>query len=314
MQWTKHGRFFALSDAGDLRRSHTQLPVVDTHHPGCWRLYYSSRDAENRSHPFYIELAPANPDELIAESVQPLLGLGEAGSFDEHGVMPTAVRHSGAQIFLYYIGWSRRTDVPYCNAIGLAISDDAGRSFHRYAHNPLFAQNHVDPLFTGTLDIQNVDGMLHGYYMSCTQWLRDGDALEPRYHIKLATSRDGIAWSRDGRVAIDYRDAQEGGLVSASTLRLGGCYAMWYACRKASGFREIHANTYRIGYAESQDGLHWRRRDHLAGIAPSDSGWDSEMICYPCVVRHADRLFMFYNGNGFGSSGIGYATRDVQAS
>ena len=31
------------------------------------------------------------------------------------------------------------------------------------------------------------------------------------------------------------------------------------------------------------------------------------MQCYPCVVENDDRLLMFYNGNGFGKSGLGYA-------
>jgi hypothetical protein len=31
------------------------------------------------------------------------------------------------------------------------------------------------------------------------------------------------------------------------------------------------------------------------------------MICYPCVVEVDGRTLMFYNGNGFGQTGFGYA-------
>ena len=31
------------------------------------------------------------------------------------------------------------------------------------------------------------------------------------------------------------------------------------------------------------------------------------MICYPNVIKVKDKLYMFYNGNGFGQSGFGYA-------
>jgi hypothetical protein len=32
------------------------------------------------------------------------------------------------------------------------------------------------------------------------------------------------------------------------------------------------------------------------------------MICYPNVVQYRGTLYLFYNGNGFGQTGIGYAT------
>jgi hypothetical protein len=62
---------------------------------------------------------------------------------------------------------------------------------------------------------------------------------------------------------------------------------------------------YRIGYAESADGLTWARQE--AGITVSPAGWDSQAQAYPAVVRHADRWFMFYNGNAFGRDGVGLA-------
>ena len=77
---------------------------------------------------------------------------------------------------------------------------------------------------------------------------------------------------------------------------------MWYSFRAQPGIP-----TYRIGYAESLDGIKWTRLDHLAGIDVSKEGWDSEMICYPRVFNHQDTLYMLYNGNGYGESGFGLA-------
>jgi hypothetical protein len=77
---------------------------------------------------------------------------------------------------------------------------------------------------------------------------------------------------------------------------------MWYSFRAQQG-----AETYRIGYAESIDGLDWVRKDDESGIDVSPNGWDSEMICYPRVFEHKDRLYMLYNGNGYGKSGFGLA-------
>ncbi len=73
---------------------------------------------------------------------------------------------------------------------------------------------------------------------------------------------------------------------------------MWYSVRGPS---------YRIGYAESADGIGWVRRDSTSVVDPSDTGWDSEMTTYPVVVRRGDRFYMLYNGNDYGRTGIGLA-------
>lgn len=64
---------------------------------------------------------------------------------------------------------------------------------------------------------------------------------------------------------------------------------------------------YLPGFAESFDGIHWVRKDHEIGITPSPRGWDSEMLCYPSLIQYEDKIYMFYNGNGMGKSGFGYA-------
>jgi hypothetical protein len=73
---------------------------------------------------------------------------------------------------------------------------------------------------------------------------------------------------------------------------------MWYCSR---------GDAYRLGYAESADGVTWVRDDDVAGLPPSRNGWDSEMICYPAVYDRNGRRYLLYNGNGFGATGIGYA-------
>jgi len=47
--------------------------------------------------------------------------------------------------------------------------------------------------------------------------------------------------------------------------------------------------------------------DELHGLAVASEGWDSTMTCYPFVLSFDGRTVMFYNGNGFGSTGFGYA-------
>ena len=83
-------------------------------------------------------------------------------------------------------------------------------------------------------------------------------------------------------------------------LRDDGLWRMWYSHRGTE-------YPYRIGYAESRDGLRWTRRDALAGIDISESGWDSEITAYPFVFDHDGNRYMLYAGNGYGREGMGLA-------
>ena len=108
---------------------------------------------------------------------------------------------------------------------------------------------------------------------------------------------DGIDWRRDGVVAIDFPAATNMDF-SAVVLRDPDRWRMWYSFRGPS---------YRIGYAESPDGIRWERRDGEAGIDVSPSGWDSEMLEYPFVFDHQGRRYMLYNGNDYSRTGFGLA-------
>ena len=130
---------------------------------------------------------------------------------------------------------------------------------------------------------------------------------EARYHIKYAESPDGITWKRKGIVAIDYKSLEEAGIVRSSVLATKGGYLMWYSYRGGVDYRTSRATSYRIGYAESKDAVTWERMDEQVGIGVSREGWDSMMVEYPHVVESNGARYMFYNGNGFGQSGFGYA-------
>jgi hypothetical protein len=137
------------------------------------------------------------------------------------------------------------------------------------------------------------------WYVSGTGWT-EGVRPQHHYHIKYAESGDGIHWTRDGRVAIDYAGPEEYAIARPCVLKQGSLYRMWFSAR---------GQAYRLGYAESYDGISWARKDADGGLVPSDGDWDSEMIAYPLVFEHSGRLHMLYNGNGYGRSGVGYAVQ-----
>ena len=135
------------------------------------------------------------------------------------------------------------------------------------------------------------------WYVSCEGWVH---ADLPKYNIKLATSRDGINWVQDAIVCLDFKDENETALARPCILKEDGIFKMWLSYKTLD-------QTYRIGYAESDDGINWTRFDERAGITISEEGWDSEMIEYPYVFNHKGKKYMAYNGNGYGQNGAGLA-------
>ncbi len=122
------------------------------------------------------------------------------------------------------------------------------------------------------------------------------------YNLEYAESQDGINWIRDKNVAIDFKDEYEYALGVPRVIKDNNLYKMWF-CSRAT--KDI--DTYRIRYAESIDGINWTRKDEEVGIDVSQTGWDSEMICYPFVFDHKGKRYMLYNGNDYGKTGFGLA-------
>ena len=312
MNWIKKGHIYAPNGTKSWSKSHAQVPVPDfIENENIIRIYFSTRDELGRSLPDYIEVNPDNPKEIVGTNKNPILSLGELGEFDDCGVMPSWIVDKGGEKWLYYIGWNVRNTIPYHNAVGLAISKDGGKSFSKFSNGPLWDRNYLDPHYSGTSCVLIEDGIWKNWYLSCTEWRKVNGKSEPRYHIKYAESSDGINWYRNGDVAIDYLNNEEAGIVKASVLKQNGIYVMWYSYRSFQDYRINPNSSYRIGYAESVDGINWNRLDKKSNlsldISKQENTWDNLMVEYPHVINVKGKILMFYNGNGFGQSGFGYA-------
>jgi predicted GH43/DUF377 family glycosyl hydrolase len=146
------------------------------------------------------------------------------------------------------------------------------------------------------------------WYLSCLDWVESDLGMEPTYDIKYAESNDGINWSPKGITCIPL-DGDEGGISSQRVLKINDTYHMWYSIRNKIDYRINPINTYRIKKSVSNDGINWIKNNQNELDIDFDSNWDNIMVCYPFIVKENDKLIMFYNGNKFGETGIGYATQ-----
>jgi hypothetical protein len=301
MKWTKKGLIFRPAGQHDWVKTHAMLPISD-HLGGDWyRIYFSGRDSSNRSLIGHVELDINRPQDVQRLSVEPVLGLGKLGAFDDNGVSPTWLMNHEGQKYLYYFGWNKGSSVRAAEVSGLAISKDGGETFTRYSKAPIVDRTDAEPYLILVISCILIEkGVWRMWYDSADQWQ---SSELPRYNIKYAESTDGISWVRKGDVSVNYKSPDESRVSRASVLKEGGVYRMWYCFAMGSG-------GYRMGYAESGDGVSFERMDEKVGIDVSESGWDSEMVCYPHVFVHQGQKIMLYCGNGYGRSGFGYAVME----
>jgi len=157
---------------------------------------------------------------LLRLATEPLLDLGAPGNFGQCRMGPSAALFVGARVFLYYVGFSLRRDVPHQQAIGLAIS--AGRRHQlppRRAGAAVLSTGPFDPFFTSMPHVAQRGDAFEMHYMSGTAWPRHGDRFDPQYLIKRALSSDGIHWTTGAGIAVGFADAAETALARPWVIR-----------------------------------------------------------------------------------------------
>ena len=298
MEWEKLGRIFAPEGQYPWVKSHAMLPTVDHLKGDLFRIYFSGRDSDNISRTGFVIIDINNPTKVLDLSPEPLVDIGELGSYDDNGISPTCIVTRDGKKYFYIMGWNKGSKVRAAEVSGLAVSSDNGNTFQKFSRVPVLDRTDKEPftiLVVSSIIIEN--GIWRMWYDSADYWISEE---LPRYNIKYAESNDGINWERKGLVSVDYKDKEETRVSRASILKEDGIYKMWYCFAFGS-------EGYNMGYAESIDGYQFARMDDKVGLTLSKDGWDSEMTCYPNVFKHKDETYMLYCGNGYGKTGFGIA-------
>jgi hypothetical protein len=302
--WTKRGLVLEPDPRIAWMATHTALPTPLTRN-GQLELYVAGRNdaGYGQTGRCRVSFDTGHPV-ATAEAPTPLVPVGPLGAFDDCGATVSQVLEHQGLFYLYYTGWTRVETVGFHLFAGLAISDDGGASFTKVSPAPILERTAGDPFMTISGAVLIDGGVWRMWYASCSEWKRVDGKPRHYYRIKYAESRDGVVWRRDDRVCIDYASPDEYAIARPWVVKDGNRYRMWFSHRGES---------YRIGYAESDDGLSWERLDARVGIDVSASGWDSEMVEYPAVIESGGQEWMFYNGNGYGRTGVGWAVRPGRA-
>jgi len=298
MNWKKLGQIIRPDTTLFWNQTHAMMPTPDRIDGDVYRVYFSGRDKSNVSYIGAIIIDIKQPQKVLEITKEPVLTPGELGCFDDNGVTPSCLVNDNDRKYLFYVGWKPRCTTRMSVVAGLAISENGGDSFKRASRAPILRRTDMEPygIMTAPCVIKEGDRW-RMWYVSGKEWVHPD---LPRYDIKYAESMDGLNWEQHALVAIPSRDDKESALARPCVVKDRGVYRMWYSHKDAG-------DDYTIGYAESEDGLHWERKDKEAGISRSASGWDSKMIEYGYVFDHDGEKYMLYNGNTYGKEGAGLA-------
>lgn len=308
MRWRKLGRIFVADAHSEWLHSHGIVPIARALGGYRYRIYFSTRDRQNRSNVSWLDIDIRDPTRVLRLSDRPLLTPGPLGCFDDSGAMGCwMVEYDGIER-LYYQGWTLGVTVSFYVAVGIAErpAGDPDRVFERISAGPILDRCIQEPVFIADPAVMIENGRWRMWYQSGRPWTRPSDTSLPSYNIRYAESTDGVRWNLTGVQSLTFQHPGEIAIARFCPLReRDGRYKAWYSYR---------ANNwgYRIGLACSDDGITWIRRDEEVGIDRDPGSWEGSMICYPFVFDTEIGRMMLYNGGRYGDAGFGIAVLEQE--
>jgi len=289
-KWEKIGLILKPNHEIYWMKSHTSSPFV-VNDKGKLSFFFTARDSQNRSRIGQGNLS-INGSTVIVESISkdPIIELGESGSFDESGTSYPCI----VDEYLFYTGWKIKDEIPFENNLGVAKRNI--KLFEKLSNKPIIKKDKFNQFGVGSVFILKEE-KFHMWYTSFINW--DTTKLPKHfYNIKYACSKDGINWEIDNLTSIDFSYDNEFAICRPSIIKFNNRYHMVFCHR---------GDKYSLGYAYSEDKLNWVRDDKALKLNKSVTGFDSEEMSYPFWFIYDESIYLFYCGNNYGNSGIGVA-------
>ncbi len=303
-RWISHGHIFSAEDHCDWAVSHSSLPTVLRLEQNLYRVYFSARDKNQLSHLGFFEFDPRDPKRILSVSDEPAFSPGRLGAFDCDGVYGTSILEFGNKHYCYYGGWTSGRNGLFYSSIGLAVSSDGGRRFERTQEHPILSRDMYDHWAVLAPYVLRRGDDWTMWYVSGIEVGTSDQGLESRYHLQVARSSDGYAWTKSGEIAIGLEDL-DSNISRTWITESEGIFHAWYSYVKKG------TSHYRLGYATSLTESGFERYDQRISISGDLDRWAGEATAYPCVFTVNSKGYMLYNGALNGRAGIGIASCDI---
>ncbi len=300
MKWRKLGRVWNTDGQQEWARSHAMGPTPFLLNADVIRVFITCLDEKGRGRPGFVDVCAKDPTRVLGTSGEAIMDIGEPGSFDDNGLMPISfVRVPSGELWMYYAGFEICTNIRYRILTGVATSTDDGRSFRRLRSTPILERSDSERFFRGGPFALHDEGRFKLWYVAGSEWTTLNGKPMPVYDLRYQESADGLTWADQGSISMALTGADEHGFGRPWVLKdADSGYRMFYSIRRRS------LAAYRLGYAESRDGIHWERKDDEMGLDVDPDDTASEAIMYSAVIEAHGKTYCFYNGNNFGQAGF----------
>ncbi len=300
MKWIKKGLIHAPSKTKWWNLKYNILPVpIYIENDNIIRIFFGTTDKNNFGRISFLDLDAECPSRILYEHDSYVLDVGEDGTFDDCGVVPSCILKVNGTYFLYTVGFQRTIKTPYMLFAGLAKSNNL-INFERVSKAPILKRTDNRYISQGAPCVIFENGTYKMWHWYANEWISVDGKQFMDYHIGYAESDNATTWEMHPDPCIwPRKEFGEFAVARPWVFKKNGIYHMYYSTR-------YQKKLYRIEYATSIDGKEWNR-DYEPPFDVSNEGWDSEMICYSSIVSASAKTYMFYNGNNNGASGFGYA-------
>ncbi len=148
--------------------------------------------------------------------------------------------------------------------------------------------------------IKNSDGIYEMWYTGAGGAPEDESAGWDRLHkIGYATSNNGINWVKHPNIVLDVEIDNSSdwskwdfaGKADPMVIKENGRYKMWYS---GAGSNDKDQMPIQIGYATSNDRIHWKRNKNP--VLSFGSSWDKGSVAIPSVFFDGENYIMLYTG------------------
>jgi predicted GH43/DUF377 family glycosyl hydrolase len=207
------------------------------------------------------------------------------GSWDDSFLVTPSVIKIGNLWYCYYSAHNGAD----LNQIGLTISSDF-INWTKYGTDPVFLSSQDSNRNVGIPSVIKIGSTYYMYY--CSQ----GAALDIR--ISYATSPDGLIWTYGG-ICLEYDSSVwSHTFIDPSVIEnLNGIFEMVW-CRSG-----LEATAQGVGYAISQDGIHWiKKPTQIMGLGTAGQ-FDDQQIGNPVLLEKDDGVtYLYYTGQSVGGT------------
>lgn len=99
------------------------------------RVFLTMCDEYNVGRIGYIDVDASNPRNILDYSQDPIIDIGESGTFDDNGVVTGSLFEKDEVLYMFYSGYQLCRKIPYMIFSGVAESFDKGRTFAKLTKN-----------------------------------------------------------------------------------------------------------------------------------------------------------------------------------